>query len=78
MIRPERDPHYCLGREHGRDGLEPYTFADAENQRRYLEGYGRGKILRAALVAGAPYQNLASLGQHVTPGIQQCGPRGRP
>jgi hypothetical protein len=56
MIRPERDPHWCLGVEHGRDGLEPYTFADAENQRRYLEGVARGKIQRAALLAASPYQ----------------------
>lgn len=41
-----RDPHWRLGVEHGRDGAEPYTFADAENQRRYVEGYERGRLGR--------------------------------
>lgn len=56
MIRPERDPHWCLGVEHGRDGLSPYTFEDAENQRRYVEGYGYGRIQREALFAAHPWQ----------------------
>lgn len=60
MIRPERDPHWLLGVEHGVDGLEPYTFQDAENQRRYLEGYGRGRIRRQALLAAHPYQQAPS------------------
>jgi hypothetical protein len=50
MIRPERDPHWCLGREHGAAGREPYTFADAENQRRYLAGYAAGRVQRAAVL----------------------------
>ena len=56
MIRPERDPHWCLGVEHGRDGLARYDFQDAENQRRYLAGYERGRMQRAALLAAHPYQ----------------------
>lgn len=59
MIRPERDPHWLLGVEHGRDGVPPYTFEDAENQRRYVEGYGRGRIQREALVAAHPWQEAS-------------------
>ena len=73
MIRPERDPHWCLGVEHGRDGLDPYTFADAENQRRYLKGVAYGKVQRAALVAASPYQG-SGLGFDLQR-LQQQGPR---
>jgi hypothetical protein len=71
MIRPERDPHWCLGVEHGRDGLEPYTFADGENQRRYLQGVAYGKVQRAALLAASPYQSRVGIGFD----LQQQGPR---
>jgi len=77
VIRPERDPHWCLGVEHGRDGLEPYPFRDAENMRRYLLGYERGQLERRALLAAHPYQHtsLGSLGQQLA-GMQQLRPGG--
>ena len=58
MIRPERDPHWCLGVEHGVDGREPYPFRDAENMRRYLLGYERGQLERRALLAAHPWQSV--------------------
>ena len=57
MIRPERDPHWLLGLEHGREGLHAYQFADAENQRRYLQGDARGLCERQVMLAAHPYQH---------------------
>jgi len=72
MIRPERDPHWCLGVEHGRDGLEPYTFADAENQRRYVAGYEHGRMQRH-LLAAHPYQPGPSAVVDLLPAMQSLG-----
>jgi hypothetical protein len=78
MIRPERDPHWCLGLEHGADGRERYTFADAENQRRYVLGYDEGARRRGPrLTAGLADQlrGLQGSAQGLGFGQQLAGPR---
>lgn len=58
---PARDPHWALGRDHGRDGRDWETFSDPEQQRRYLCGYGVGQLERLDRIFGEHLEALAAV-----------------
>jgi len=63
MPLDDRDPHYALGKEHGHEERERYTFQDCEHQRRYLIGYEAGLCERRMVSRDARAESLAAFEQ---------------
>jgi hypothetical protein len=53
----EADPHFALGQEHVRAGLERYAWKDPEHQRRYDQGYNSLSGRRTASEINAAESN---------------------